>query len=142
MSSAKLGADALIALRTVREAGCTQSPLSMWVHGELIAMLDNFGISSEFVRAEDLESVADGSGKYQHLVDHLDKLRVDLGRSLDPTTVLVIGDSLDDADAARKAGTTCVLVEGCSHHASDLAAGGVTVAKTLTEALHVGLARS
>ncbi len=142
VSSEKLRVDALTALRTVRQAGCTQSLLSMWDHRELTAMLDTFGIGSEFVRAEGVESISDGSGKYQHLVNHLGKLRVDLGRCLDPATLLVIGDSLDDAEAARNAGTRCVLVEGGSHHASDLAAGGAPVAKTLTEALRVGIARS
>jgi phosphoglycolate phosphatase-like HAD superfamily hydrolase len=140
VSAAVLAADAEVALSRAREAGRTQSVLSMWWHDELVGMLEAFGIGSEFIRVDGVAVIAGGEGKHEHLVAHLDRLSTDLGRQLDPASVLLIGDSVDDAAAAAQAGARCVLVEGGSHHAADLAAAGVPVASSLTDALEAGFA--
>ena len=140
VATAALVQDATLALRMVTDAGCTQSLLSMWLHDELVRMLVALGVESEFVRAEGLAAMSDGGSKHRHLLEHLDKLGSDLGRRIDPDSVLVVGDSLDDAAAAAQAGARCVLVEGGSHHPADLATAGVPVVGSLVDALSAGFA--
>lgn len=135
VSAAVLARDAKVALAMVSDAGCTQSLLSMWLHDELVTMLEALGVGSEFVRVEGLSAISEGGSKHQHLVAHLEKVSADLGRHVDPASVLVVGDSLDDAAAAAQTGTRCVLVEGGSHHPADLATAGVSVVGSLVEAL-------
>jgi phosphoglycolate phosphatase-like HAD superfamily hydrolase len=67
-----------------------------------------------------------GETKAAHLEHHLRALDGVLGH-LDPGRVLVIGDSLDDARAAREVGVPCVLYDGGSHHREELEAAGVPV---------------
>lgn len=137
--TAMLAADAKPAMETAAERGCTQSLLSMWMHDELMRSLRALGLGPEFVRVDGLPVMSDGGGKLEHLVTHLDKLSADLGRIVAPDTVLVVGDSIDDALAALEVGSHCVLVEGGSHHADELAVVGVPVAASLLEALDTGL---
>jgi len=138
VTTAALATDAEIALRTVRGAGQTQSLLSMWFHDDLVPMVETLGLGPDFVRIDGLQVADEGDSKHQHLVAHLDALSADLGRELAGERVLLVGDSLDDAAAALAAGTTCVLVEGGSHHPEDLAGSGVPVAASLIDALKVG----
>ena len=50
-------------------------------------------------------------------------------------TVVVVGDSLDDANAATRAGVDAVLYDGGSHHRAMLDGAGVPVAGSLVEAV-------
>ncbi len=52
--------------------------------------------------------------------------------------MLVVGDTLDDAVAARHIGARCVLYDGGSHHREVLESMGVPVANSLVEALEIG----
>ncbi len=129
---AKLAPGALVALDLVRRTGLAQSLLSMWEHEELAGAVERVGIRDYFVRIDGQPAPGGMDSKSELLVEHLEAL------SVEPGSVLMIGDSLDDAAAARRVGTACVLVEGGSHHAADLRAAGVDVARSLVEALEMG----
>jgi phosphoglycolate phosphatase-like HAD superfamily hydrolase len=60
-----------------------------------------------------------------------------LGR--DPRGVLLIGDTPDDAVAARQVGAGVILFDGGSHHLPALKAMGAPVAHTLGETIDLAL---
>lgn len=123
-----LAPDAAAALRTVAEAGLTQSVLSMHPHDALTALIDRFALRPYLLRV-DGQRGADAGYKRDHLVAHL--------RALDrrPGDVLLVGDSVDDARAAAAAGTRCVLYASGLHSPDALHAEGVPVVHTLEHAL-------
>jgi phosphoglycolate phosphatase-like HAD superfamily hydrolase len=123
-----LASDAEAALADAERAGLTQSLLSMWRHEHLVPLVERLGISQFFVRIDGLR-VAGGETKAEHLVEHLTALEVD------PSAVLLVGDSLDDLAAARAVGARCVLYDGGSHHRHALEATGAPVVDTLMSAL-------
>ena len=136
---ATLAPGAEAALRRLRGAGLTQSILSLWVHDQLLDTVERLGIRGYFLLVDGLPQPSDGGVKFDHLVRHLDRLQAAHGPGwASDGSVLMIGDSLDDAEAAAKAGLPCVLVEGGSHHREDLVTSGVPVATTLPEALELG----
>ena len=51
--------------------------------------------------------------------------------------MVVIGDALDDARAARAVGVECILYDGGSHHRAELDSAGVAVARSLVEAVRL-----
>jgi phosphoglycolate phosphatase-like HAD superfamily hydrolase len=61
-----------------------------------------------------------------------------IGGHIDPTSIVMVGDALDDADAAEGLGIRCVLYASGSHHREELEATGYPVADTLVEALNLG----
>jgi phosphoglycolate phosphatase-like HAD superfamily hydrolase len=73
--------------------------------------------------------VPGGAGKAEHLVAHLAALRVDAA------VAMLVGDALDDLQAARAVGARCVLYDGGSHHRHALEASGAPVVDTLTAAV-------
>jgi phosphoglycolate phosphatase-like HAD superfamily hydrolase len=123
-----LAADARAALQAAEAAGLTQSLLSMWRHQDLVPLVERLGIGRFFARVDGLR-VPGGAGKSEHLVAHLAALKVDA-----PAAMLV-GDALDDLEAARVVGARCVLYDGGSHHRRALEAAGVPVVDTLTAAV-------
>lgn len=136
---APLAEDAKIALETVAATGRTQSVCSMWSHSLLVPMVAKHGLGSYFTLVHGLDDDLDGgAAKAGHLATHLGLLQRDLGGHLRPESVLVIGDSLDDAHAASLAGARCVLVEGGSHQRHDLDLAGVATAGSLSAALRLG----
>jgi phosphoglycolate phosphatase-like HAD superfamily hydrolase len=112
-----------------RDAGGRQSLLSMWFHHELVPLVTEHGLADLFTRIDGLRVDVGGHGKTAHLIEHLDALAVDRAE------VLLIGDVLDDAVAARAAGVRCVLVTTGVMSRSALAAGGVPVVDSIAEAL-------
>lgn len=121
------------ALRDWRLGGRTQSLLSMFRHEQLITLVGRYGIQDEFVRIDGL--VGPGGGrKAEHLTRHLAALR------LDPAAALLVGDSLDDADAAAEVGASCVLFNGGYHDRSALEVAGVPIADTMAEVLSLAAA--
>ncbi|HEX4253369.1 MAG TPA: HAD hydrolase-like protein [Pseudonocardia sp.] len=121
------------ALRDWRLGGRTQSLLSMFRHEQLTSLVGRYGIKDEFVRIDGL--VGPGGGrKAEHLARHLAALR------LAPAAVLVVGDSLDDADAATEVGASCVLFNGGYHDRSALEVAGVPIADTMAEVLSLAAA--
>ena len=128
LASCGLAADAAAAMRVW--AG-SQSLLSMWFHDELVPVVDNHGLTAMFRRIDGLRSSVGGDRKAGHLARHLAELGVD-GRE----TVL-IGDSIDDAEAADSVGAHCVLYTGGFTDPGRLRAAGWPVADSLTEAVQL-----
>ncbi|MGN9776133.1 HAD family hydrolase [Micromonospora sp. H33] len=111
-----------------------QSLLSMWFHDELVPAVHTYGLTGRFLRVDGLRATVGGDRKAESLARHLAELGVD-GRD-----VVLIGDSLDDADAALSVGGRAVLYTGGFTDPIRLKASGHPVADTLTEA--VTLART
>jgi len=133
MAGVTLTTGARQALRDWRLGGRTQSLLSMFRHEQLMGLVGRYGIREEFLRIDGL--VGPGGGpKVEHLIRHLAALR------LDPAVVLLVGDSLDDADAAAEVGASCVLFNGGYHDRSALEVAGVPIADTMTEVLSLAAA--
>jgi phosphoglycolate phosphatase-like HAD superfamily hydrolase len=127
---ARLTADAHHALESVAAVGATQSLLSMFPHDELVPLVERMGIAGYFDRIDGLAGTP-GAAKADYLERHLRRLI----QGVDPTSVLVIGDTPDDAVAAAHVGARCVLVDNGSHHRHALSVPGVVVVDTLAEAV-------
>lgn len=108
----------------------TQSLLSMWFHHELVRQVRTRGLAARFLRVDGLRAPVGGGFKAEHLATHLAALGV-----AGPDAVL-IGDSVDDADAAA-VGAGCVLYAGGFTDPERLAATGRPVAETLTQAVRL-----
>jgi phosphoglycolate phosphatase-like HAD superfamily hydrolase len=119
------------ALSTWRAGGRTQSLLSMWVHDRLTELVSALGLGEYFARVDGLRQNTGGGSKARHLVEHLNDL------DLDPRVVVLIGDVVDDSDAAEAAGTRCVLVTTGMGSAEALRRTGRPVADTVTDALRL-----
>lgn len=130
-----LAPEAVGALERVASLGISQSLLSMHPHDPLIPLLDGFGISAHFTRI-DGQRGPDAGYKSGHLAHHLELLGIP-GRA-----TLLIGDSVDDARAARAAGARCVLYASGLHTTEDLEKEEVPVVSSLPAALTAGLGRS
>ncbi|MGI9609349.1 MAG: HAD family hydrolase [Acidimicrobiia bacterium] len=128
---ADLALDALDALETVSVLGWTQSILSMWWHEELVPCVEERGVD-RFMQRVDGNHHDAGETKQIHLERHLDALGIS---EVGAATFLVVGDALDDAQAAIAAGVPCVLYDSGSHHRAELEAAGVPVVESLREAL-------
>jgi phosphoglycolate phosphatase-like HAD superfamily hydrolase len=130
------GAEA--ALRRVADLGCTQSVLSMWRHDDLLRVVAELGVDGYFVHVDGLEGPP-GGNKSDKLPDHLHVLAETVG--VEPDSIVMIGDALDDAAAAEATGIRCVLYDsGSSHHRDALEAVGVPVADSLLHAVDIVLA--
>ncbi|MEV0262259.1 HAD family hydrolase [Streptomyces sp. NPDC050617] len=127
------GAEAL--LESWQGAGGTQSILSMHGHDDLVPLVRGFGIEPRFVRVEGRRGPSGGS-KTEYMGRHLAELERELEGVRAGRTV-VIGDALDDAEAARGAGALAVLYSGGSHSRASLAEAGVPVVDSLAEAVAV-----
>jgi len=106
-----------------------QSLLSMWFHEELVPTVHTYGLTGHFVRVDGLRAGVGGDRKAESLRRHLVELGVD-GRD-----VVLIGDTVDDADAAVSVGGRAVLYTGGITDPDRLRAAGHPVADTLTEAV-------
>ena len=130
LSRVALAPDAHEALATVSRSGRSQSLLSMWTHDQLVPLVEAFGIADWFARI-DGQPTFGGGRKEAHLRRHLRAL------GAEGDDVLIVGDSLDDADAARAVGAPCVLVDSGPHPPESLRHLGVPVVSSLSEALVV-----
>jgi phosphoglycolate phosphatase-like HAD superfamily hydrolase len=132
-----LTAGAEEALRRVADISCTQSVLSMWRHDDLLRVVSELGVDGYFVHVDGLEGQPGGS-KSEKLPDHLHTLAETVG--VEPDSIVMIGDALDDAAAADATGIRCVLFDsGSSHHRHALEAAGVPVADSLLHAVDIAL---
>ncbi|GHJ46260.1 phosphatase [Catellatospora sp. TT07R-123] len=128
LTTVALAADALAAMAAWQG---TQSLLSMWFHHELVPLVDRYALTSKFLRVDGLRENTDGGFKAIHLKRHLAEL------SMDGANVVMIGDSIDDADAAASVGARCVLYSGGLTDPDRLRAYGVPVADSLLDAVTV-----
>ncbi|MCZ7435203.1 HAD hydrolase-like protein [Micromonospora sp. WMMC241] len=131
LTSCALAADATSAIAAWPGS---QSLLSMWFHDELVPTVHTYGLTPHFRRVDGLRATVGGGPKAEWLEKHLAEL------GLDGADVVLIGDSLDDADAATSVGGAAVLYTGGLSDPARLRASGHPVADTLTEA--VTLARA
>ncbi|MBE9373111.1 HAD family hydrolase [Saccharopolyspora sp. HNM0983] len=119
------------ALRGWADAGGSQSLLSMWFHDELVPLVAEMGLHELFDRVDGLRQEIGGGSKAEHLRHHLAQ------QELDPREVVLIGDVLDDAVAAQRAGAECVLVSTGVMAAESLRDSGFPVVGSVAEALDV-----
>ena len=131
LTSMSLAADAMTAIRSWPGS---QSLLSMWFHKELVPAVETYGLNGVFTRVDGLRTEVGGHLKAGHLATHLAELGIPGDRAV------LIGDSLDDAEAADSVGGRVVLYTGGFTHPDRLRASGRPVADTLVEA--VSIARS
>jgi phosphoglycolate phosphatase-like HAD superfamily hydrolase len=131
MLACKLAEGALETLAAWERSGSTQSLLSMWRHERLVPKIGEFGIARHFIRVDGLRDGAPGGHKAEHMIAHVEALRVDPGR------IVVIGDSVDDAHAAQHVGARAVLYTGGMTRRAELEAAGFPVVDTLSEALEL-----
>ncbi|WRZ92564.1 HAD family hydrolase [Streptomyces sp. NBC_01007] len=110
-------------------AGRSQSLLSLYGHEELVPLVRGFGIEPHFVRVDGRTGPSGGS-KAEHMVRHLGAIA-----GVEPARVVVIGDAVDDAMAARHVGAGAVLYTGGSHGRASLEEAGVPVVDSLEEAV-------
>lgn len=136
LTQAALAAEAVTALRLVRERAISQSLLSMFPHAELSPLVDRLGVAGFFSRIDGLRGTP-GANKAPFLESHLRGL----ARAVPAEAVLVVGDTPDDVEAALHVGAAAVLVDTGGHHRHELERSGVPVAGGLVEALRLaGLA--
>jgi len=113
-------------LAQVRRRGFPQSILSASEQGILTRMLDGFGIRGYFTEVFGVDNLHGAS-------------KMDLGRNLleklalPPEHVLLIGDTLHDAEVAHALGMRCVLVAQGHQSVSRLERAGVPVFESLAE---------
>jgi phosphoglycolate phosphatase-like HAD superfamily hydrolase len=112
----------------------SQSLLSMWFHHELVPAVGTYGLTDRFARVDGLRGEVGGGRKAESLARHLNAL------DLDGRAVVLIGDSLDDADAAVSVGARAVLYTGGFTDRARLNASGHPVADTLSEAVNLATA--
>ncbi|WP_406692190.1 HAD family hydrolase [Saccharopolyspora sp. ID03-671] len=117
------------ALRDWADTGGTQSLLSMWFHDDLVDLVTARGLHGFFDRMDGLRTAVGGGSKDEHLRAHLKV------QELDPAEVVLIGDVLDDAHAAERAGAHCILVTTGVMDRTKLATSGRPVVDSIPQAL-------
>jgi len=117
-------------LATLAEIGHSQSLLSMWWHDLLVTECALRNIAHCFTRI-DGNVAGIGDRKSTSLAEHLAELRLDGGMH----DIVVVGDTLDDADAARHCGARAVLVTSTTHP-DRLKAAGVPLIDSLGDLLN------
>ncbi len=128
--TAPMTGDAETAISKAAERGWGQSLLSMSPQEWLEGIVGRKGMSDRFELVDGLRAETGGL-KATHMEEHLTTLR------LDPDRTVVIGDTPDDAVAARHVGAHVVLYDGGSHHLPTLQGMGAPVANTLVDAVAI-----
>ncbi|MFB9839180.1 HAD family hydrolase [Actinoallomurus acaciae] len=127
MERCRLAADARRTIDVLADDGHTQSVLSMWHHDRLAVTVSRLGLELSFRRVDGLRPDEGGGEKARFMVRHLAALGVDAA------DVLMVGDSVDDAAAARHVGARAVLYTGGLQSRADLARFGVPVIERLAD---------
>ena len=126
-----LAAGAGQVLGEIRELGWTQSVCSMLPEEYLLPAIERQGIAGHFVRIDGLRGAERGGVKLENLVAHLENLGVPRSGTV------MVGDTVDDALAARGAGIACILLDSGAglHDSETIRRAGVPVAASVPEAL-------
>jgi phosphoglycolate phosphatase-like HAD superfamily hydrolase len=128
LASCALASDAMTALAS---GTGTQSLLSMWFHAELVPAVSRYGLTGYFTRVDGLRASIGGGSKTPCLITHLAEL------GLTGPDCVLIGDSVDDSDAAAAVGARCVLYAGGFTGTERLRATGRPIARSLSEAVEL-----
>jgi phosphoglycolate phosphatase-like HAD superfamily hydrolase len=126
-----LADQAIDVLDALAAAGHSQSLLSMWWHDLLLSECHKRDIAHWFARIDGNVSGV-GDRKSTSLTGHLEALGLD-ARSPD-RDVVVIGDTLDDAEAAHNSGARAILVTFTTHP-DRLSRAGVPMIDSLLDLL-------
>jgi phosphoglycolate phosphatase-like HAD superfamily hydrolase len=132
LAEATLASDALQALQTLQACGVTQSLLSMWVHDRLVPFVEQMDVAHYFVCVQGQPN-ATGELKAKSLEQHLERLHLS---DSDRNAITLIGDTVDDGEAATAVGISCHLVSTGSQMPDDLAQTGWPVSETLAVAVN------
>jgi len=127
---ADLTSDAIAALDQVDGQGWGQSLLSMSPQDWLDDVVSRKGVTSRFTLVDGLSGPTGGL-KATHLEEHLET------QGLDPAQTVVVGDTPDDAMAARTVGAQPILYNGGSHYLPHLEQTQAPVAHSLVEAIAI-----
>lgn len=127
-----LAVDARPALDLLQQHGVGQSVLSMAPQDEVRALVAHNGIEGYF-RSVDGAIALGQDPKRASLARHMERL------ALSPTATVLIGDTVDDFDAAAALGIRAVLVTTGMHSVRRLAATGSDVADTILGAARLAL---
>lgn len=129
----RAGLDACGLATDAREAmaawGGTQSLLSMYFHDDLVELVRRYGLGGALERVDGRRALVDGGSKAPYLAAHL----AAIGAA--PGNTVLVGDTDDDAEAARAVGAAVVLYAGGITDEARLRATGAPVAATLLEAV-------
>lgn len=131
--SARLQPDALDALDHVAAAQATQSLLSMAHDEQLQALVDHHRLRHRFLRVDGSPTPDSDGSKAARLVRHLADMAVD------PAQAVIIGDTVDDHEAARFVGARSVLVTTGSTSRESLLATEAPVVDTLLAASNLAV---
>ena len=131
LPTCRLATDAITAIGTWSGS---QSLLSMFFHHELVPVVERHGLVEHLRRVDGLRDPVGGGSKTPHLRTHLEALKVPAD------DCVLIGDSVDDAEAAAAVGARIVLYAGGITESSRLRATGLPVATTLVEAVTLAAA--
>jgi phosphoglycolate phosphatase len=124
-TEARLQPHARQTLCALRAAGFAQSVLSAYRHDTLESLLIHFGVRDFF------DDVVGSDNVYAH--GKIDQGRAWLrSRALDPSSVLLIGDTRHDFEVARAMGCRCLLVADGYHPRAKLEHLGAPVVDDLT----------
>lgn len=120
-------------LRTLRDAGRSQSVLSAYRKDTLARLVDHFGLTPFFAALVGLDD--------HYAAGKLDQgVRLIRGLDTDPAHVILVGDTQHDHEVARAMGIDCVLVDGGHQARERLTACGVPVLDRIEEVpLHLGV---
>jgi phosphoglycolate phosphatase-like HAD superfamily hydrolase len=119
------------ALAAMSEWTGTQSLLSMFHHRDLVPAVTRQGLFDRLLRVDGLRDPIGGGSKAPHLRAHLKAL------NLEPTEVVLIGDSVDDAESAVEVGARVVLYDGGFTHGDLLRTTGQPTVSSLLEAVRL-----
>jgi phosphoglycolate phosphatase-like HAD superfamily hydrolase len=114
----------------------SQSLLSMFGHDRLLEMTGKFELHARLARIDGRPVDSDFGPKAKYLVRHFEHLRTE-DPTLTSAQLTMIGDCVDDADAARAIGASAVLYTGGSSSRAVLAEAGVPVVDRLIDAVEL-----
>lgn len=129
IAQCRLAVDAHGILDSAKNSGFSQSLLSMGFHDDVTAQIDRFSIQDFFVRIDGVLDPVAGGKKAEYLATHLERM------NMPPEHCVVVGDVVDDADAAHRVGAECVLVTTGMSGYEELRESGFPVESSLTGAL-------
>lgn len=125
--------DAGTAMDVVAENDATQSLLSMAHDEQLQELVDHHRIRDRFLRVDGSPSTDSDGNKSARLASHLAAMGVGA------TSTVVIGDTVDDHEAAASCGARSVLVTTGSTARSSLEETGAHVVDTLLAAARIAV---